>query len=49
LPQYYTCNDGTSTGTGTLSPGLCANDGGLWQPDLVKQERRWIFALMVKL
>jgi hypothetical protein len=49
LPQYYTCNDGTSTGTGTLSPGLCANDGGLWQPDLVKQERRFIFSLMVKL
>jgi len=49
LPQYYTCNDGTSTGTATLSKGLCGNDGGLWTPDLVKQERRFIFALMVKL
>jgi hypothetical protein len=49
LPQYYSCNDGTSAGTATLSKGLCANDGGVWQPDLVKQERRWIFALMVKL
>jgi hypothetical protein len=48
-PQYYSCNDGTSAGTATLSPGLCANDGGVWYPDLVKQERRWIFALMVKL
>ena len=49
LPQYYTCNDGTSTGTATLSKGLCGSDGGVWYPDLVKQERRWIFALMVKL
>ena len=29
--------------------GLCGGDGGVWYPDLVKQERRWIFALMVKL
>jgi hypothetical protein len=48
-PQYYACNDGTSAGTATLSKGLCGNDGGVWEPDLVKQERRWIFALMVKL
>jgi hypothetical protein len=48
-PQYFACNDGTSAGTATMSPGLCGNDGGVWQPDLVKQERRWIFALMVKL
>jgi len=48
-PQYYACNDGTSAGTATLSPGLCGNDGGVWQPNLVKQERRWIFSLMVKL
>ncbi len=49
LPQYYTCNDGSSAGTATLSKGLCGNDGGVWYPDMVKQERRWIFALMVKL
>lgn len=49
LPQYYTCNDGVSTGSATLSKGMCANDGGVWYPDMVKQERRWIFALMVKL
>jgi hypothetical protein len=49
LPQYYSCNDGTSAGTATLSSSTCANDGGVWQPNLVKQERRWIFALMVKL
>jgi hypothetical protein len=49
LPQYYTCNDGTSAGTNVLSKGLCGGDGGVWYPDMVKQERRWIFALMVKL
>ncbi len=38
LAQDYTCNDGMSMGTSTLSQGMCANDGGLWQPDLVKQE-----------
>jgi hypothetical protein len=48
-PASYTCNDGTSANSGTLTPGLCGNDGGVWYPDLVKQERRWIFALMVKL
>jgi hypothetical protein len=48
-PQYYACNDGTSAGTATLSKGMCSADGGLWEPDLRKQERRWIFALMVKL
>ena len=48
-PQYYACNDGTSTGSGVLTKGMCANDGGVWYPDLRKQERRWIFALMVKL
>jgi hypothetical protein len=48
-PQFYACNDGSSAGTATLSKGTCASDGGVWQPDLVKQERRWIFALMVKL
>jgi hypothetical protein len=44
-PQDYACMDGTPSATSTG----CGNDGGLWTPDLVKQERRWIFALMVKL
>ena len=48
-PQFYACNDGTSAGTATLSKTTCAADGGVWEPDLRKQERRWIFALMVKL
>ena len=44
FPQYYACMDGTPSPSGN-----CSNDGGLWHPDLVKQERRWIFSLMVKL
>jgi hypothetical protein len=44
-PADYVCMDGTPSPTSTG----CGNDGGLWTPDLVKQERRWIFALMVKL
>ena len=44
-PSLYSCNDGTPSATTTG----CGNDGGLWRPDLVKQERRWIFSLMVKL
>jgi hypothetical protein len=49
LPQFYTCNDGMTAGTATLSKNTCSADGGVWYPDLVKQERRWIFSLMVKL
>jgi hypothetical protein len=42
-PGSLACNDGT------VMNGSCASDGGIWQPDLRKQERRWIFALMVHL
>lgn len=44
-PAAYTCMDGAVS----VSSGGCGNDGGLWSPDLRKQERRWIFALMVHL
>jgi len=43
-PSQYVCNDGTPSAT-----GACGSDGGLWTPDLKKQERRWTFALMVHL
>ncbi len=43
-PALYTCMDGTQNASGN-----CGNDGGLWSPDLRKQERRWIFALLVRL
>jgi hypothetical protein len=45
-PAEYACMNGASVATAT---GCGAGTGGLWTPDLVKQERRWIFALMVKL
>ena len=44
-PAMYACMDGTPS----ASAGGCGNDGGLWSPDLRKQERRWTFALMVHL
>jgi hypothetical protein len=43
-PASYVCNDGAPSATGN-----CSNDGGLWSPDLRKQERRWTIALMVHL
>ncbi len=45
-PAEYVCMNGAASLTTT---GCGAGTGGLWSPDLVKQERRWIFALMVKL
>jgi hypothetical protein len=36
--------DGASSAT-----GACGNDGGLWRPDLRKQEARFTFALLVHL
>jgi hypothetical protein len=54
-PQNYACSNGANSGYGFGSLGLaqsaCAagGNGGIWYPDLVKQERRWIFSLMVKL
>jgi hypothetical protein len=32
-PSQYACNDGTPAGT-TLTSASCANDGGVWYPDL---------------
>lgn len=42
-PSSLICNDGTIMGAS------CKADGGLWSPDLRKQERRWTFALLVHL
>jgi hypothetical protein len=42
-PSSFVCNDGTVMGTS------CSADGGIWRPDLRKQERRLIFSLMVHL
>jgi hypothetical protein len=55
FPANYACSNGANSGFGYGSQGQAysacqaAGNGGLWFPDMVKQERRWIFALMVKL
>ncbi len=43
-PTSLVCNDGTLLGSNG-----CKGDGGIWSPDLRKQERRWTFALLVHL
>ena len=43
-PAALVCNDGS-----TIGANNCVGDGGIWSPDLKKQERRWTFALMVHL
>jgi len=54
-PQNYACSNGANSGYGFGALGqaqsACAagGNGGIWEPDLRKQERRWIFSLMVKL
>jgi hypothetical protein len=47
-PTQYACMDGTPSGSTTLTPGLCANDGGVWYPDLRKQEWLLDVDLLVK-
>jgi hypothetical protein len=44
-PGSYVCNNGAASGT----TSGCAGNGGLWTPDLRKQEMRFTFALMVHL
>jgi hypothetical protein len=44
-PGSYVCNDGAASASTTG----CGGDGGLWNPDLRKQERRFTIALLVKL
>jgi hypothetical protein len=52
-PQYFACSTGVTSGQATFGAAQSAcstsGNGGVWEPDLRKQERRWIFALMVKL
>ncbi len=52
-PQYFACSNGATSGQSSFSAAQSAcslsGNGGVWEPDLRKQERRWIFSLMVKL
>jgi Putative beta-barrel porin-2, OmpL-like. bbp2/Carboxypeptidase regulatory-like domain len=48
FPTQYACMDGTPSGSTTLTPGLCSADGGVWFPDLRKDEVLFDIDLMVK-
>jgi len=48
VPTQYACNDGSASGSGSLVPGLCANNGGVWYPDLRKDEVLLDIDLMIK-
>jgi hypothetical protein len=46
-PTQYVCMDGTAAGT-TLTQGSCSGNGGVWYPDLRKDEVLFDIDLMVK-
>jgi Putative beta-barrel porin-2, OmpL-like. bbp2 len=46
-PGQFVCMDNTPAGT-TLTPASCASDGGVWYPDLRKDEPSIRMAIMVK-
>jgi hypothetical protein len=50
LPQYYTCMNGTSAGTGTLAAAqtACGGAGDVWFPDLRRSETKLSAGVMVK-
>ena len=52
-PQNFACANGANSGYGVQAQALAAcqagGNGGLWFPDLRKQEMRFTFALMVHL
>jgi hypothetical protein len=48
FPTQYACMDGTNSGSTTLTQGLCSNDGGVWYPDLRRDEMLFDVDLMVK-
>jgi hypothetical protein len=49
-PQYYACNSGASAGTADLTQATaaCGGSGGVWFPDLVKQELKFSAGVLVK-
>jgi hypothetical protein len=49
-PQYYACNSGASAGTSdpNQAAATCAGSGGVWFPDLVKQEFKLSAGVLVK-
>ncbi len=49
-PQFYACNSGGSAGTSDLTQAAsaCSSAGGVWFPDLVKQEFKLSAGVLVK-
>jgi hypothetical protein len=49
-PQYYTCANGSSSGTGTLAAAqtACGGAGDVWFPDLRRSEAKASVGVMVK-
>jgi hypothetical protein len=47
FPAQYACNDGSAAGT-SLTPSSCSGNGGVWFPDLRKDEGSIRLAIMVK-
>jgi hypothetical protein len=47
-PGQYACNDGTASGTATLTSSTCANDGGVWYPDLRTKQATLSGGVLVK-
>jgi Putative beta-barrel porin-2, OmpL-like. bbp2/Carboxypeptidase regulatory-like domain len=50
LPQYYTCMNGATSGTGTLvaAQTACGGAGNVWFPDLRRSETKVSVGVMVK-
>jgi hypothetical protein len=48
FPNQYACNDGSASGSTSLTPGLCSANGGVWYPDLRRDEILFDVDLMVK-
>jgi hypothetical protein len=46
-PSQYACNDGAPAGT-TLTSTSCANDGGVWYPDLRTRQATLSGGVLVK-
>jgi len=48
FPTQYACMDGSASGATSLTSSTCANNGGVWRPDLRKDEVLFDIDLMVK-
>jgi hypothetical protein len=49
-PQYYTCSNGATSGTGNLTAAqsACGGAGNVWFPDLVRSEAKLSVGVLVK-